>query len=105
MKPSPITLRSSPVEDKKLGFPFSENGPSAIQGEGATSAFSDFREWKERGVTTPYETWAHAKDSFPLVTFDKRKKKHVWKGWGITSAKSRFGEGKYVVGMEAKVAT
>jgi hypothetical protein len=39
--------------EKKLGFPFSENGPSAIQGEGATSSFSDLREWEERGVTTP----------------------------------------------------
>ena len=41
------------MEEKKLGFPFSENGPSAIQGEGATSTFSDLREWEERGVTTP----------------------------------------------------
>ena len=53
MKPSPRILHSSPVEEKKLGFPFSENGPSAIQGEGATVAFSDLREWEERGVTTP----------------------------------------------------
>jgi hypothetical protein len=44
---------SSPAEEKKLGFPFSENGPSAIQGEFATSPFSDLREWEERGVTTP----------------------------------------------------
>ena len=41
------------MEEKKLGLPFSENGPSAIQGEGATLAFSDLREWEERGVTTP----------------------------------------------------
>ena len=53
MKPSPRMLHSSPVEEKKLGFPFSKNGPSAIQGEGATSTFSDLREWEERGVTTP----------------------------------------------------
>ena len=25
----------------------------AIQGEGATSTFSDLREWEERGMTTP----------------------------------------------------
>jgi hypothetical protein len=53
VKPSPRMLHSSPVEEKKLGFPFSENGPSAIQGEGATSPFSDLREWEEGGVTTP----------------------------------------------------
>jgi hypothetical protein len=53
VKPSPRILHSSPVEAKKLGFPFSENEPSAIQGEGATSPFSDLREWEERGVTTP----------------------------------------------------
>ena len=53
MKHSPRILHSSPMEEKKLGFPFSENGPSAIQGEGATSAFSDLREWEERGVTNP----------------------------------------------------
>ena len=53
MKPSSRILHSSPVEEKKLGFPFSENGPSAIQGEGATSTFSNLREWEERGVTTP----------------------------------------------------
>ena len=53
MKPSPRILYPSPGEEKKLGFPFSENGPSPIQGEGATSTFSDHREWEERGVTTP----------------------------------------------------
>jgi len=40
------------VEEKKFS-PFSENGPSAIQGESATSAFSILREWEESGVTTP----------------------------------------------------
>jgi hypothetical protein len=44
---------SSSPEEKKLGFPFSENGPSSIQGEGATSPFSDLGEWEVRGVTTP----------------------------------------------------
>jgi hypothetical protein len=53
VKPSPRILHSSPAEEKKLGFPFFENGPSAIQGKGATSPFSDLREWEERGVTTP----------------------------------------------------
>jgi hypothetical protein len=53
VKPSLRILHSSPVEEKKLGFPFSENGPSAIQGEGATSPFSDLQEWEERGLTTP----------------------------------------------------
>ena len=53
VKPSPRILHSSPEEEKKLGFSFSENGPSTIQGEGATSPFSDLREWEERGVTTP----------------------------------------------------
>ena len=52
MKPSLRILHSSPVEEK-LDFPFSENGPSAIQVEGATASFSDLREWEERGVTTP----------------------------------------------------
>jgi hypothetical protein len=33
--------------------PFSKNGPSAIQGERATSPFSILREWEERGDTTP----------------------------------------------------
>jgi hypothetical protein len=41
VKTSPKMLYSSPAEEKKLGFPFSENGPSATQGEGATSPFSD----------------------------------------------------------------
>jgi hypothetical protein len=45
VKTSPNILHSSPAEEKKFGFPFSENGPSAIQGEGATSPFSDLREW------------------------------------------------------------
>jgi hypothetical protein len=53
VKTSMRMLHSSPAEEKKLGFPFSENGPSAIQGEGATSPFSDLREWEEIGVTTP----------------------------------------------------
>ena len=44
---------SSPAEQKKLGFAFSNNGPSAIQGEGATSPFSDLGEWEESPVTTP----------------------------------------------------
>jgi hypothetical protein len=34
---------------------FSILRPSAIQGEGATSPFSDLREWEERGVTTPID--------------------------------------------------
>jgi hypothetical protein len=53
VKTSPRMAHSSPLEEKKLGFPFSDNGPSAIQGEGATSPFSDLGEWEERGVTTP----------------------------------------------------
>ena len=53
VKRSPRILHSSPVEEKKLGFPFSENGPSAIQVEGAMATFSDLRGWEERGVTTP----------------------------------------------------
>jgi hypothetical protein len=53
VKPSLRILHSSPAEEKKLGFPFSENEPSAILGEGATSPLSDLREWEERGVTTP----------------------------------------------------
>jgi hypothetical protein len=56
VKPSPRILHSSPAEEKKLGFPFSKNGPSTIQGEGAMSPFSDLREWEERGVTTPNTT-------------------------------------------------
>ena len=36
---------SSSPEEKKLGFPFSENGPSAIQGHAANSPFSDLEEW------------------------------------------------------------
>ena len=52
MKPSPRILHSSPVEEKMFGFPFSENGPSTIQGEGAMLALSDLREWEKRGVTT-----------------------------------------------------
>jgi hypothetical protein len=43
VKTSPRMLYSSLAEEKKLGFPFSENGPSAIQGEGAMSPFSDLR--------------------------------------------------------------
>ena len=42
---------------EEVSFPFSENGPSAIQGEGSTSPFSDLREWEERGVTTPSESF------------------------------------------------
>ena len=38
---------------KELGFPFSENGPFSIHGEGATSPFSNLREREERDVTTP----------------------------------------------------
>jgi hypothetical protein len=45
-------LHSSPVEEKKFS-PFSENGPSAIQGERATSPFFILQEWEESGVTTP----------------------------------------------------
>jgi hypothetical protein len=41
VKPSLRILHSSPAEEKKLGFLFNENGPSAIQGEGVTSSFSD----------------------------------------------------------------
>ena len=52
VKPSPRILHSSPAEEKKLGFPFSKNGPSTIHGEGAKSPFSDLWEWEERGVTT-----------------------------------------------------
>jgi hypothetical protein len=55
VKTSPRMTHSSLPEEEKLGFPFSENGPFAIQGEGATSLFSDLREWEERGVTTPTE--------------------------------------------------
>jgi len=50
---SPRILHSSPAEEKKLGFPFSENGPSDIQGEAATAPFSDLGEWWESVVTTP----------------------------------------------------
>ena len=50
---SPRILHSSPAEEKKLGFPFSENGPSAIQGEAPTAPFSDLGEWQESVVTTP----------------------------------------------------
>jgi hypothetical protein len=50
---SPRILHSSPAEEKKLGFPFSENGPSDIQGEVATAPFSDLGEWSESVVTTP----------------------------------------------------
>ena len=35
---------------------FSENGPSAIQGEGATSPFSELQEWEERSVTAPNDS-------------------------------------------------
>ena len=57
VKPYPRILHSSPAEEKKLGFPFSENGPFSIQGEGATSPFSNLREREERGVTTPSVTY------------------------------------------------
>jgi hypothetical protein len=50
---SPRMAHSSPPEEKNLGFPFSENGPSAVQGHAATSPFSDLGEWEDRGVTTP----------------------------------------------------
>ena len=60
VKPSPRIRHFSPVQEKKLGFPFSENGPSAIQGEGATLAFSDLREWEERDVTTPNATTSYS---------------------------------------------
>jgi hypothetical protein len=50
---SPRILHSSPAEEKKLGFPFSENGPSDIQGEAATALFSDLGEWSESAMTTP----------------------------------------------------
>ena len=53
VKTSPRILHSSPAEEKKLGFPFSENGPSDIQGEVATAPFSDLGEWSESVVTTP----------------------------------------------------
>ena len=53
MNSSPGMAHSSPPEEKNLGFPFSENGPYAIQGEGATSPFSDLGKWEERGVITP----------------------------------------------------
>jgi hypothetical protein len=66
LKTSPRILHSSPAEEK-LRFPFSENGPSAIQGEGATSPFSDLREWEERGVTTPNEYRAR---QLELLTLD-----------------------------------
>ena len=46
VRSSPRMVHSSPLEEKKLGFPFSENGPSAIQGHAAaTSPFSDRGEW------------------------------------------------------------
>jgi hypothetical protein len=48
LKTSPRMAHSLPAEEKMLGFPFSENGPSAIQGESATSPFSDLRELEER---------------------------------------------------------
>ena len=72
VKPSPIIFHSSPVEEKKLGFPFSEDGPSAIRGEGATSAFSDLREWEERVVTTPSVKWPLSVLSFShlLITLN-----------------------------------
>ena len=38
---------------EEVRVPLFENGPSAIQEEGATSTFSGLREWEERGVTTP----------------------------------------------------
>ena len=44
---------SSPPEEEKLGFPFSENGPSEVEGHADTSPFSDLGEWDSRGVTTP----------------------------------------------------
>jgi hypothetical protein len=53
VKTSPRMAHSSPPGEKKLGFPFSKNETSTIQGEGATSPFSDLGEWEERGVTTP----------------------------------------------------
>ena len=49
---SPTSLHSSPAEEDKLGFSFSDNGPSSIQGEGATSLFYEVGEWEKRGVTT-----------------------------------------------------
>jgi hypothetical protein len=67
VKPSPRILHSSPTEEKKLGFSFSENGPSAIQGEGATSPFSDLREWEERGVTTPISCPIALRDNVSYV--------------------------------------
>ena len=39
-----------------LHSPISENGPSDIQGERATSPFSILREWEKIGVTTPNPT-------------------------------------------------
>jgi hypothetical protein len=48
VKTSPRMAHSSSPEEK-LGFPFSENGPSAIQGEGATTPFSDLGEWRMGG--------------------------------------------------------
>jgi hypothetical protein len=62
VKTSPRMAHSSSPEEKKLGFPFSENGPSAIQGEGATTPFSDLGEWEEGGVTTPIiDCWCYGK--------------------------------------------
>ena len=55
VKPSPRSfsiLHSPPMEEQKFHSPFSENEPSAVQGERATSPFSILREWEERGVTT-----------------------------------------------------
>ena len=61
--PSPrIILHSAPVETKKFHSSFSENGPSAIQGEGVTSPFSILREWEERGVTTPSEKYTRGSE-------------------------------------------
>ena len=55
-----LTKRSNPrlktIKPSTRNFlhsPIFENGPSAIQGEHATSPFSILREWEERGVTTP----------------------------------------------------
>ena len=66
VEPSPRILHSSPVEEKKLDFPFSENGPSAIQEEGTTATFFNLREWEERGVTTPNVRGSGGK--FRLIT-------------------------------------
>ena len=39
------------------------------------------------------EKGPHVRDSFPKHIWDKRKRKHMWKRWGVTDAKGGCGEG------------